>query len=179
MPLMKPAFETFHLNKMNTDVRITAKILSSVSFKDMTHQYYFNDQNRMVKIKFMTPTAFKSEGAYVFVPTLKLILRSLMHKYSDATNQVADVDEDMLQTLLEHTQVIGYNFRSTMHHLENVKIPAFIGEATIKVGGPQGIVNYLNLLFRFGSFSGVGIKCSIGMGAVDIVEKDNKIDSAV
>ena len=38
-----------------------------------------------------------------------------------------------------------------------------------------GSGNYAKMLLQFGTYSGVGIKTSLGMGAIDIVvEKNNK-----
>ena len=55
--------------------------------------------------------------------------------------------------------------------MEGIRIPAFLGTVTLKIDGPQQMVNLIHLLLRFGEFSGVGIKCAMGMGAIELLEK--------
>ena len=41
---------------------------------------------------------------------------------------------------------------------------------SVRIHGTDTMSRYARLLFRFGEYSGVGIKSSIGMGAMRIVE---------
>ena len=68
--------------------------------------------------------------------------------------------------------------RSTRFHLEGVTIPSFIGEVTIKITGPQMMVNLANMLAAFGEYAGIGIKTSIGMGAVEINRERRGVKNA-
>ena len=61
-------------------------------------------------------------------------------------------------------------------HLEGVKIASFMGSITIKIGGPQSLVNLVHLLMYFGEYSGVGIKTAIGMGKISVVENKKRGD---
>ena len=61
---------------------------------------------------------------------------------------------------------------STYFHMEGVKIKSFKGKITLKIHGPKQFVNLINLLLRFGEYSGVGIKASIGMGAINVDTKE-------
>ena len=56
--------------------------------------------------------------------------------------------------------------------MEGVRIPGFQGEVTIKINGPQQMVNMAWMLAEFGTYSGVGIKTSLGMGGMMILEKN-------
>ena len=38
------------------------------------------------------------------------------------------------------------------------------------------MVNFANLLFRFSTYSGIGVKSSLGMGAVKFAEERKKQD---
>ena len=64
-----------------------------------------------------------------------------------------------------------YDLKSTWFHLEGVRIPAFIRKITIKISKTQTMANFAGLLFQFGTYSGVGIKAALGMGAVRLTEK--------
>ena len=41
----------------------------------------------------------------------------------------------------------------------------------IKINGTNQIVSLLHMLLAFGEYSGIGIKCALGMGAVAIEER--------
>ena len=45
-----------------------------------------------------------------------------------------------------------------------------MGELTIRVKGPQQMVNLAWMLVKFGTFSGIGIKTGLGMGGMHIEE---------
>ena len=76
--------------------------------------------------------------------------------------------ENLLEELEQHIQIIQYNLRSTFFYMESIKIPAFIGKIKIKINGPQAMVNLVNFLLAYSEFSGIGIKCGMGMGACKI-----------
>ena len=52
--------------------------------------------------------------------------------------------------------------------MENFRIPAFVGNIRIKIKGTIASKNLINLLLDFGTYSGVGLKTSLGMGGIDI-----------
>ena len=70
-----------------------------------------------------------------------------------------------------HQIIIHHNIRSTRFPLEGVKIPSFMGEVTIRFNGTDTMARYSKMLLEFGEFSGVGIKCGMGMGAIKIIER--------
>lgn len=49
-----------------------------------------------------------------------------------------------------------------------------MGKITIKIRGTQTMTNFANMLFKFGNYSGVGIKTSIGMGAIYANQKQRR-----
>lgn len=72
----------------------------------------------------------------------------------------------MLESLIDNTEIIGYNLRSTVYHLESIKIPSYIGNICIKIHGTQQMAQIVKLLLTFAEYSGTGIKTALGMGAV-------------
>jgi CRISPR-associated endoribonuclease Cas6 len=122
----------------------------------------------------VTPTSFKSGGEYLIYPTVRLLFQSLIKKY-DAVSEATEIyTPEVLRDLEENIAVIGYRLRSTFFGVEGVKVPAFVGELTIKIGGPQQLVNLAYMLLRFGTFSGAGIKTAMGMGGLELVERRTK-----
>ena len=84
------------------------------------------------------------------------------------------IDEETLEQLCENSRVMRYDLKSVPFHLEGIKIPAFIGKITIKLTGTQTLANFAHLLLQFGTYSGIGIKTAIGMGAVKILDEGRR-----
>lgn len=155
----------------NRKFKITDRLIETTTLDELLKEHYFTDGDRFIHLAFITPTSFKSQGEYQFFPDLRLIYQSLMHKFDHVSEESKIFDEEVLQHLTEHSVITRYQLKSTLFHLERVKIPSFTGKITIKVNGPQSLVNLANLLFRFGEYSGIGIKCSLGMGAIRVEKK--------
>lgn len=141
--------------------------------QEFLENHYFKDFARIFQIEFLTPISFKSDGQYQNYPTIKWIFQSLMNKY-DSRGADRIFDEELLQMITEQTSIIQYKLRSTYFHLEGTKIPAFLGTVKIYTKCSQSVVNLMNLLLKYGEFSGVGIKSAIGMGAVRIESRERK-----
>jgi CRISPR-associated endoribonuclease Cas6 len=56
--------------------------------------------------------------------------------------------------------------------MEGVKIPSFVGKITFRMHGAQTMTNLAQMLFRFGEYSGIGIKTALGMGAVKMLSEE-------
>jgi len=97
-----------------------------------------------------------------------------MNKYDAAVRDEGMTDEDTLEQLCENAQIIGYDLKSVNFSLEGVKIPSFIGRLTIKMYGTSTMSNFANMLFRFGTYSGVGIKTALGMGSFKILSDERR-----
>lgn len=94
-----------------------------------------------------------------------------MKKYDAAVKEDIMVDEETLEQLCENAQIVKYDLKSVNFPLESVRIPSFIGKITIKMNGTQTMANFAKMLFEFGTYSGVGIKTSIGMGCIKLLER--------
>lgn len=139
------------------------------NYKELRKTLYESENSRLLKIKFLTPAAFKQDNRYCIFPSVRLIFQSLMNKYDAAAGYSSIYDAEVLQEYERHSYIAGYKLRSTAFSLEGVSIPSFIGEIAIKINGTSQMVNLAYMLAKFGSYSGVGIKTSMGMGAVSII----------
>ncbi len=175
VPFMDRDFDRFELTGKEIEVIIESKEVKVLPKKELLDHFYNIDSDRYINIEFITPTSFKSNEVYQIFPNVELIYRSLMKKYSASGNMIMD-DEDTLEELVKCSRIVRYNLRSCFFPLEKVRIPGFKGDLSIKISGKQTLVNYARLLFEFGEFSGVGIKCSMGMGAMKIQERRNRYD---
>ncbi len=159
-----------YLQKHGLRISICSKELEECSFEKLAGYFYQMRGGRYIQLHFITPTAFKQQGKYLFYPDIRCIYQSLMNKYDAAAKDEAMCDEETLEELCKNTKIKHYDLKSTWFHLEGVRIPSFIGKVTFKLGGTQTMVSFANMLFRFGLFSGVGIKTALGMGAFRIME---------
>lgn len=170
-PLLAPDFNGFDLAAKDLHVDIASKCLVSKTYEDLMKTFNSDEVERFIKIEFESPTAFKRDSNYVFIPDTRLIFGSLMRKYSAASSSTDMTDEETLQYISDHSFISDFRIRSTRFPLEGVKIPSFMGEITIRFSGTDTMARYSKMLLEFGEFSGVGIKSGMGMGAIKIIER--------
>ena len=165
-PLLQDDFDYIYIKYKNVKLKIVSKQLESKSMEEFLSETFFGNCSRFVKIKFITPCAFKSQGRYIFYPTVRYIMQSLVSKFDSGGHDFSVYTDELISDLEKYIYIIKYNLRSRIFSLEGVKIPSFSGEITVKIDGPAQMVNLANMLLKYGWYSGVGIKCAIGMGAV-------------
>lgn len=170
IPLHEDGFSKFLMEDDNWEVTIVQKQLVKIGKNEFMDKYYFKDSDRYIHVSFQTPTAFKSQGEYVCIPTLLLMYQSLMKKYDAAFEDETVESGEVLEQLLTYSRIVQYQLHSCRYSVHGIRIPAFMGQMKIKVNGPQAMVNFLNLLFHFGEYVGIGIKTAMGMGAIRLTE---------
>lgn len=158
----------FRLKKHQLTLRVVARCYQELPETELARSFYQEQTSKYITIRFVTPTAFKQNGRYVNYPDIRAIFSNLMKRY-DAVSEESMYDEDTLDQLTEKAVVSRYELRSTIFSIEGVRIPAFIGKMTLRMDGTQTMTNFANMLFHFGSYSGIGIKTSLGMGAVQLL----------
>lgn len=167
-PLMEEEVKSFYCRNKDVVLPIVDKQLEAFPEEDFVAVNLYNDYSKTFDVEFITPVAFKSEGKYMNYPTVKWIFQSLINKYN-ARSEEEDLQEDKILKMIEdNVSIIGYKLRSTVFRLERTKVPAFIGNIRLKADCDQDNVNLINYILKFGEYSGVGIKCSIGMGAMRV-----------
>lgn len=171
LKLMDSSFDRFEIVHNKTIIKITCKNLETKEKTDLIKEFYNSSSKNYISIRFITPTAFKTGGKYIFYPDLELFFKSLMNKYSQCTEDESFFDDDTLESIMKNTSIIKYNLKSVLFSLEGVKIPGFIGIAKIKMTGAETMKRFVRMLLKFGEYSGVGIKCSLGMGRIELTEK--------
>ncbi|MEH2941299.1 CRISPR-associated endoribonuclease Cas6 [Lachnospiraceae bacterium KK002] len=170
LPLESDGFTGFYMEDDDWKVSVVQKQLLKIGKSEFMDNYYFQDSDRYIQVAFQTPTAFKSQEEYVRMPTLQLIYQSLMKKYDAASEDETVESEEVLEQLLKYSRIVQYQLHSCSYSVHGKRIPAFMGQIKIRINGPQAMVNFLNLLFHFGEYAGIGIKTAMGMGAIRITE---------
>lgn len=120
----------------------------------------------LLKLEFLTPTAFKSSGRYIILPTLRLIFQSLARRFDTFFGIEDNNYDDLFNEIDNCVTVSDYELSSSSFSLEGVRIPSFKGSLTLRMKGETEFRSYIRMLCRFAEFSGIGIKTAIGMGSV-------------
>lgn len=163
------AGDTVRLERLDLSVQIESVTREQLTHEALLQDTFFAQCPRTVRLCFATPTAFKVQGRYQIYPTIRHIFSSLIQKYDAANTQTEIFDPDLLDELQSAISVTGYHLHSTAFSVEGVTIPSFTGTLRLKISGPQQLVNLVHLLLRFGTYSGVGIKTAMGMGALQLL----------
>lgn len=148
---------------------ILSKRTENLSKEELAKVFYNGESdNGKFKIYFQTPTSFKSNGKYVMYPDLRLLLQSLMRQYNCFFEGTQIIDRSLLDELLKHVYVSSYQLNSFHYPIHKVRIPAFLGHMSVICKGNKTLANYLEVLLKIGEYTGVGIKTSMGMGAIKV-----------
>lgn len=137
-----------------------------LSLKDLNDVFKSGGDAWGVGLSFVTPTCFKSNGRYVFMPDLAFILQSVMKKYDAVMEGEQLFDSKTLDDICGEAVIQNFSLRSQFLSLEGVRIPGFSGRMTIRCPRSRTMTGFLAMLFTFAGFSGIGIKTGMGMGAV-------------
>ena len=171
LPLLDAEFQTVELKGAGLKVPIVGKQLETMAKKDLLQEFYEADAPVAFDTRFLSATSFKQQGIYQILPDVRLVFQSLMMKYSAASEQVDMMDEDALEELTRCVFVARHRIRSLLFPLEGTRVPGFSGEVQFRVRGSETIRRYVRLLLRFGTYSGIGIKTGMGMGAFILTEQ--------
>ena len=152
-------------------IPILGREYRELSDREFSASFYQEEGGRYIGLQFVTPTAFKQNGRYLNFPDLRFLFLNLMNKYDAAISDSSMRDDEVLEQLLNGASLHRYELRSTVFSLEGVRIPAFLGKMVLKISGTQTMANFARMLFLFGSYSGIGIKTALGMGAIRILEE--------
>jgi len=157
------------LRQKEAAFHISGRKIEETTYDDLLNRYYMGEPcPPYVSIDFLTPTSFKSNGKYVIFPTSQLILKSLAKKYDNSSTCSKVCDELLFDYINENTEIIEYSLRSTKFSMEGITIPSFIGSVKLKCTGNRKFRSLVNMLLKFGEYSGAGIKNSMGMGAIKV-----------
>lgn len=121
-------------------------------------------------LRFRTPTAFKSRGAYQSLPNQRLILQSLMKQWNGCFPGCPIEDEDGggLEAMAAGLRCRGFQLRDRGYRLKGTVIPGFVGELTLENRLSGFHRELADALLLFSGYAGVGIKTTLGMGGVTL-----------
>ena len=174
LPLMAEEFRSFYLEKINEEIEIRSKKIETIEKRQLLQEFYEAEVSDEQRLDFLTATSFRQNGKYMILPDLRLLFQNVMNRYSDSSDKIDLWDEETLEQLTEQTFISRHQIRSVVYPLEGVTVPGFIGNITIRVRGQGTMKRYVRFLLRFAEYSGIGIKTSMGMGAVEMATEERR-----
>jgi len=163
------SLDKIHIDLPGIDVFLTEKHTQTIT---SVRALYVQAEKQLTTNKtimgFLTPTSFKNDGTYALMPTVQWIVNSLVSKWNSLWTTSVIADEDAITALIYGLKMTDYNLQSKYYTVKNVKIPAFIGELTLTTKLPSSLMDICKPLLYFGRYSGVGIKCALGMGGLEV-----------
>lgn len=176
-PLSDESVRTFRMKKRDTVVEVIDRKIYTIDEEELFKRNDpANCSDNVISLKFVTPTAFKQNGKYTFVPDFKYIYNSLINKYNtcctDSNKEKLEVDAEHL---IDITELVSYKTESTYFRLKGVNIPGFTGVINVRIKNKGNLRAIACGLLRLSDHCGIGIKNGIGMGAVEITESYSHI----
>ena len=162
--------KSFRLNQANVAVAVTGReheLAPSAREMRGLAAKTIGDADRFA-VSFRTPASFKYGSVYAFFPTVAWIVNSLVAKWNSTWAAADAVDDDSVAALVLGLRLSSYDLNSSYYPIKGANIPSFIGEISLtsKLSAPQ--MELWKTLLYFGRFSGIGIKCALGMGGVEV-----------
>ncbi len=151
---------------------IFEKRVNYLTQKEMADTFYRSGQvSQHFRLQIISPSAFKSQGQYIFTPDLRLMFQSLMRNYNYFFEGTERIDKEMLDELLDKVYISNYQLASHYYPIHHRRIPAFKGNLTLISKGVDTLNQYLSILLQVGEYTGIGIKTSMGMGSIRLERK--------
>ena len=133
--------------------------------------FYKQDADSLQELQVVTPLAFKSQEEYYNLSDVSFFFQSIMQKYNSIFEQTQYIDIDMLDEICSKVRLVNYSVNSRRYYIHKAYINGFCGRLVFYCKGTQTLANYVAMLLRFAEYSGVGVKTSLGMGAIKLKEE--------
>ena len=157
----------FMMDRQHIRLRVAGRTCRCI--KDVDELFAQAAQARGIhRLQFVTPTAFKSQGKYVNLPTPRLIIQNLINKWNGCVTEcpIEDADGQGMETLAAGLVCREFHLSSQEYPLKGHTISGFVGTLTLE-NRLSGFHRQLaDALLLFACYAGVGIKTTLGMGGV-------------
>ena len=170
-PLESDEFNSFSIHNYPGQIRILEKKKEAISLTQLLASESGQSDTVSVILSVRTPASFKSKGKYMNLPDLRLIYQNLLLKYAEAADSKEVLADGILEGMCESSRIARFDIRSCSFPLEGITVPGFIGNVMVNIRGKAGAGKFARMLFRFGTFSGLGIKTSMGMGNYTLLDQ--------
>lgn len=170
--ILNERFNAFKIKSLDDmEVMIDEKKTEVRTKDNLADTFYRGESKQNLHIKFDSSTAFKQAGEYVFHPDIRLIFQNILMRYHFLYEEEKEIEEEILDEIIKAIKITSYNVQSSYYPIHRSRIPAFRGEIKIRIEGNDTIKNYILMLLKFAEYSGVGIKTSLGMGSIRLLNE--------
>lgn len=77
-PLLSGSFTSLRLEHKDLKLPILSKTVTHLTEEELMQQTFFAECSRKVRLRFITPCSFKSQGVYQIFPSIRLMFQSLV-----------------------------------------------------------------------------------------------------
>ncbi len=140
-----------------------------ISYNELLlHNKFITGKYDLIRLDFVTPTAFKSAGNYVNIPSVRLLFGSLARRF-DSFYGIQNNDYEVFICEAERNiSFAEYSLNSSSFSLEGIRVPSFMGNVVFRITGDEDFRRYISMLCEFAEYSGTGIKTALGMGQISV-----------
>lgn len=121
--------------------------------------------NREITFIFKSPTTFRSQGTHLLFPEPKLLFTSMFIKFNVFSplklQQITD---------FSNINVSRYRLETKLIDMQKYKLLGFVGRCSYQLPKQMNkfVIKQINTLAQFAQYSGVGYRCTWGMGNVEL-----------
>lgn len=146
---------------------VNKKMICQSSYEELAKQHYLEPEyQRSIRLNFITPASFKSDGRYQLFPSVAWIIQNLVLRWDAFSPVLSLADEETMEGIVRHVSIRRYHLRNAVFGLEGVRINGFMGWVELGIQGPENLARIVGLLAAYGNYAGVGIKTALGMGGM-------------
>lgn len=158
---------SYSLQREHIDFKVMARQREEIEAADVLFERA-DRTGALHRLAFVTPTAFKSRGEYRILPSTHLIVQSLVNQWNCCFQDCPIEDEDGQGVEAIADQLICKQLRlcHQSYALKKQMIPGFMGTLVLQNRLHGFHKELANVLLDFASYSGIGIKTTLGMGGV-------------
>lgn len=139
--------------------------VETASWEELAEPLLAPDSPRLVRVRFVTPTTFRSSGNYLPLPVPAAMFSSMLERWREWAP--VSLGDDALGAV-QRIAIRRHRLQSVAIQMKGL-VPAFVGAAEFEMRErvhPYG--GLVAVLARFARFAGVGAKVSTGFGCVDV-----------
>lgn len=137
--------------------------------------YWFSDKrlvSDIVRVRFITPTYFKSNRQSIPLPICESCMLSIYNKWNAFSNW--RVEESLLRELVKKMVISYLSIKTEILRFNGFSRIGFVGDVEFRLlGASDELVRLFNLLWDYAFFSCVGASTTYGMGQIQLTKSFN------
>ncbi len=164
--------EALRSRHLKTDFEVRDAACFHVSFDEVAgSSFQATKAPKWIRLDILTPATHKSDGLYVTLPTIPLIVRGLRNRVVSVWPDFALADDDLLNDLMRGLSVNRYRLQSAPFGVDGAYALGYIGSLTLHYHLSPEKARLMDALMRFAPWCGIGAKTSLGMGGCRIASE--------